>query len=58
MPVPRLCAAGAGPTSRKATPEENAALGIVYQIIACGAGVLELVVRPKSYPGAGTVHGL
>jgi hypothetical protein len=41
----------------RAAPEEHAALGVEYQFIDCGPGVLKLAVRPKRYPWAGTVQG-
>jgi hypothetical protein len=41
----------------RAAPEEDAALGVEYQFIDCGPGVLKLAVRPKRYPWAGTVQG-
>jgi hypothetical protein len=42
---------------QRAAPEENAALGIEYQFIDCGQGVLKLALRPKQHPWAGTVRG-
>jgi hypothetical protein len=42
---------------RKAEPDEHEALGVEYQFIDCGPGVLKLALRPKQYPWAGTVQG-
>jgi hypothetical protein len=41
----------------KAAPEENEALGIEYQFIDCGQGVLKLALRPKQYPWSVIVQG-
>jgi hypothetical protein len=41
---------------QRAAAEQNQALGIEYQFIDCGPGVLKLACRPKQYPWEGTIQ--
>ena len=41
----------------RASPEKNDALGLEYQFIDCGSGVLKLALRPERHPWEGTIQG-